>query len=115
MEQRMVEYIFSFVIIAFTSLIMIVIGIAQIKSKSPVGFYTGEKPLKEEQLSDVKTWNKKHGTMWILYGVAIITANIVCCFIWETVWTAVLLIIVIVGALPIMMWYHSRLKKEYLL
>ncbi len=110
----MTEYIFSLVIFAFVSLIMIVIGIAQIKSKSPVGFYTGEKPLKEEQLTDVRVWNKKHGTMWILYGVAIITAYIVCGFMGDSVWTAVVLIGVIVGALPIMMWYHSRLKKEFM-
>lgn len=60
----MAENIIGFVVFLGTSLIMIGLGVSQIKSKEPVGFYTGEKPPKREQLSDVEAWNKKHGLMW---------------------------------------------------
>jgi hypothetical protein len=32
---------------------MIGIGVSQLKSRAPVGFYTGEKPPTEEELTDV--------------------------------------------------------------
>ena len=38
----MIEFIFSFVIYALIALLLIAIGIGQIKSKEPVGFYTHE-------------------------------------------------------------------------
>lgn len=68
----MVENIIAFVMFLFVSIIMIIIGVSQIKSKEPVGFYTGEKLPKKEQLLDMEVWNKKHGYMWIVYGFAII-------------------------------------------
>lgn len=37
------------------SAIMIGIGISQIRSRDPVGFYSGEKPPKEDELIDVYT------------------------------------------------------------
>jgi hypothetical protein len=62
--------IVSLIICGFASLFMISIGVSQLKSKTPVGFYTGEKPPKAEELTDVSAWNRKHGMMWVLYGVA---------------------------------------------
>ena len=110
----MAEFIFTAVIISFVALVMMVIGIAQIKSKEPVGFYTGEKPIPKEQLKDMVAWNKKHGAMWIWYGVAIIVSFVISSMINHAVWSSVILIGVIAGALPVMMWYHSRFKKEYM-
>ena len=109
----MAETIIGFVIMIYVSIIMIGIGIAQIRSKDPVGFYTGEKPPRKEQLSDVKMWNKKHGMLWISYGVAIIVAFVLSMLVNEEVFSAVILIGVIVGALPVMIWYHNWLKKKY--
>ena len=68
----MVEFIFGFVIYLFVALIMLGIGLSQYKSKKPVGFYSGEKPPLECELTDVEAWNKKHGKMWIWYGGIII-------------------------------------------
>ena len=59
--------IISAVVFGFVALIMLGIGISQLKSKDPVGFYTGEKPPEKERLSDVNAWNKKHGMMWVIY------------------------------------------------
>ena len=70
--DRMVEIFFALVIYLLVAAIMLGIGIFQYRSKSPVGFYSGEKPPMESELTDVDAWNKKHGKMWIWYGVIII-------------------------------------------
>ena len=70
------ENIVGLVIYAFVSLFMMAIGIAQLKSQDPVGFYSGEKPPKAEDLTDVHAWNKnqfflclqKHILRFQLYG-----------------------------------------------
>lgn len=55
----------------FIGLIFILLGIRQCKSESPVTMNTGEKPLKPEQLSDVKGWNTGHGKALITFGIVI--------------------------------------------
>lgn len=68
-------------IFCIVAMIMLGIGFSQLKSKEPVGFYTGEKLPKVDQLSDVNSWNKKHGVMWIIYGICIIGSWICSAFI----------------------------------
>ena len=65
----MAGYIISLVVFLLVSMVMIIIGISQIRSKQPVGFYTGEKLPREDELSDVVAWNKKHGYMWVVYAL----------------------------------------------
>ena len=55
------ENIVGLVIYLAVASVMIGIGISQLRSKKPVAFYSGEKPPGEEELSDVKAWNQKHG------------------------------------------------------
>jgi len=109
----MAENIIAFVIVLLASMIFIVIGISQIRSKEPVGFYTGEKPPKKEQLLDMGAWNKKHGCMWIVYGLSIIAAFIICLFVTTEIIAATILLCIIIGAFPVMILYHRHLKKMY--
>ena len=51
--------------LGFCALVMIVIGVRQMKSETPVGFYTGERAVKPEEITDIPAWNRKHGIMWI--------------------------------------------------
>lgn len=110
----MAENIIAFVVFLVTSLVMVGIGVSQMKSKTPVGFYTYEKPPKKEQLSDMEAWNKKHGMMWGAYGIAIMGSFLVCVFVSNEIVALVIFLSVICGALPIMMWYHAYLQKLYL-
>lgn len=66
----MIDFI-SLAIYGGVAALMIGIGISQLRSKKPVGFYSGVKPPREDELSDVGAWNKKHGIMWIIYGAII--------------------------------------------
>ena len=109
----MAEQIIGFVIICMVALIMIGLGVSQIRSKEPTGFYTGEKAPKAEEISDVKAWNRKHGMMWLFYGIAIICGYIVSAVIGGELSALFILCGIVIGALPIMMWYHSYLKKKY--
>ena len=110
----MAENLLGFGIFLFVSLIMIGIGISQVKSKEPVGFYTGEKPPKKEEISDVTSWNRKHGMIWIGYGVAMTVSYLVSLLIPQEFISFVFLLIVIIGALPVMIYYHHYLMRKYL-
>ena len=71
------ENIFGFAIYALVALFMMGIGIVQIKSRKPVAFYSGEKPPKAEELTDVSAWNRKHGMMWLAYGIIILISFLI--------------------------------------
>lgn len=79
----------AFAVFSFVATIMIVIGIVQIKSKKPVGFYSGEIAPKEEDLVDVVSWNRKHGMMWIIYGVLIVLPFGIASFIGDSRWSVI--------------------------
>lgn len=96
-------------------ILFLVIGIRQVKSKTPVGFYSGEKPPRAEELKDVIMWNKKHGWMWIIYSVIVLLSWIVSCFMGDSIWV---LIPVFGGLLlPVipMILYHKHLVNEYVI
>ena len=113
----MAEYIIYCVIRCLIALIMIGIGMSQLKSRKPVGFYTGVKPPEEKELRDVKIWNRKHGIMWILYGCAIIGGGlvrmIVSMFGGDNVFLTIAELVVVIGGIFVMMWYHTRLERLY--
>ena len=99
-------------IYSYVALIMIAIGIMQYKSQKPTGFYTGETPPKAEQLTDVTAWNHRHGMMWIIYGIVIIVSFLFGLLIPHEVLSALLPVVIILGALPVMILYHHKLKKH---
>lgn len=72
--------VICFAIYFLTALLMISIGVSQLKSQEPVGFYSGEKPPNKDELTDVISWNKKHGTMWVLYGTISTINHYICSF-----------------------------------
>lgn len=73
----MIEFIFSFVIYVLIALLLIAIGIGQIKSKTPVGFYTHEQAPRKQDITDIETWNN--------YYRSITYCNVVSCEVKEEV------------------------------
>lgn len=55
------ETVIVLVILLVSAAPIIIIGIVQYRSKDPVGFWSGEKPPKREQITDVRAYNRKHG------------------------------------------------------
>ena len=106
--------IISGVIFCVVALIMFGIGISQLRSKDPVGFYTGVKPPQKEQLSDVHAWNKMHGIMWIIYGFCIICSWICSAFIGGySIYSVIPLCIGVILPILVMVILHHRLVKMY--
>ena len=107
------ESVMVVVIFSLTALFMIGIGAVQLKSKSPVGFYSGEKPPEEDELTDVPAWNRKHGIMWLLYGVVIMLSGVVAVVMVDSIWCAVVTCLGVMVPIGFMIWYHRRLERRY--
>ncbi len=99
--------------IMLTAVLMIIIGIVQYRSKEPVGFYSGEEPPKREELTDVDAWNKKHGKMWIVYGILIILSYIISIPFKDSAWCVVPICGGMLVPVIFMIWYHHKLVREY--
>ena len=109
----MSEIIIPLFIFSYVSLILIAIGIVQYKCKKPVGFYTGETPPKQDELTDVPAWNRAHGRMWIGYGIAVIASFVLGFLLPNEILSAALPVLIILGAFPCLISVHNKLKKRY--
>lgn len=109
------EFILCFVIYLCVALIMVGIGVSQMKSKTPVTFYSGEKPLEAGELSDVSMWNRKHGIMWVAYGIVIMLSGLAGSFPAgrESLWCLLPMMGGVIVPLVGMIWYHHRLLRAY--
>ena len=107
------ESIITLVIFLLVAIIMVGTGVFQLTSVSPVGFYSGEVPPREDQLTDVKAWNRKHGMMWIIYGIIIIISY----FAGYLIGDSPLCLIPFLGGLlvpvAVMIHYHDKLIQKY--
>jgi hypothetical protein len=92
---------------------MIGIGVSQLKSKIPVGFYSGEEPPKAEELTDVSAWNRKHGIMWLIYGVVILLSWFVGFLVGDSLWSVIPLVVGVCLPIVFMIFCHSALVKRY--
>lgn len=108
------ESVISLVIYFIVTLIMFGIGITQLRSEKPVAFYSGEKPPAEQELTDIKSWNQKHGRMWILYGAVILCSYFIGSILGDSPWCILPMCGGLLFPIPVMMWYHHRLSKTYL-
>ena len=104
---------FILFIMLFVAFLMLIIGIFQMRSKKPVGFYAGEKGPDEIELTDVQAWNIKHGIMWVLYGIIILVTSLIGVSMIDGIWCTVPLIGGVTLPLPFMIWFHHRLIVRY--
>ena len=106
------ENIIAIVILIICMLPLIVLGLFQMKSKEPVGFWTGVTPPSRDKVSDVTAYNKKHGMMWIIYGAGIIPAFCIGMVFGGVVATCALGV-EIIGGIVVMICYHNYLERKY--
>ena len=102
----------SVVIYGFVALLMAGIGIYQLRSKKPATFYSGEKPLRPEQLTSVEDWNRGHGLMWIGYGLVIILSALPHALN-AGKWSVIPMIAGVIVPIPFMVILHERMVKKY--
>lgn len=108
----MTETIFCAVILLVSIGPIIILGIVQYRSKDPVGFWSGKKPPEREQITDVRAYNRKHGLMWISYGVGFIVC-FVCGLPFGGLIAGYLCMIEAMGGILAMIAYHNRLNRMY--
>lgn len=102
------------VIVSMCALIMITIGIVQLKSKRPVGFWSGVKPPDEKKVKDVEAYNKKHGWMWILYGTGMPVSYLIVLPFGSELAAVLVNCVEMCGGIIGMIIYHNHLDKMYL-
>ena len=102
------------IVMGICAMFMFGIGLVQIKSKKPVAFYSGENPPMVENVRDVQAWNKKHGMMWMLYGMVIVLGVVGGLIVGDSP----ILVVIYCGSLllpiVIMVLYHKKLVKDYI-
>ena len=115
----MAETIIFIVICALVSLIFVILGIVQYRSKVPVSINTGEKPPREDELIDMTEWNHKHGRNFIIYGCMLFVTGMVFIFFLERIDSVALqLILLCVAIFAELAWLevqHIRLKKKLII
>lgn len=108
------EMIIGLVIITFVAGVMVVIGLCQLlKKDEPVGFYNVIEPPRKEEISDVIQWNKKHGIIWIVYGICIELGFWLAYLMPNEILEMVFMMGGILIPLPFMVIRHRMLEKEY--
>lgn len=107
------EAILSGVSLGICAILMFGIGAFQIKSKKPVGFYTGETAPDEKELSDVTAWNRKHGMMFILYGFGLVLAWVCGLIIGDSPLLLIPFAVCLLLPIPLMIFYHHKLVRKY--
>lgn len=102
------------VILSIVAGIMVIIGLYQVfKKGEPVGFYNVILPPKKEEISDVILWNKKHGMIWIVYGICIELGFWLGYIMPNEVLEVIFMIGGVIIPLPFMILIHHKLEKEY--
>lgn len=106
--------IMGLVVFTVAALIMVSIGAVQVKkTNAPVGFYNLLCPPKKEEIKDIILWNKKHGRIWLIYGVCIELGFWLGILAKNDILEVVLMMAGVVLPLPFMDMRHKRLEKEY--
>jgi len=112
----MAAIIIYLVISLLVSLIFIILGIRQYKAEKPVTINTGEKPLREDELTSVTEWNHRHGRNLIIFGCALfITLSVFVYFIEKldsSIFQVVILLIVIFAEIAWVELEHNVMKKK---
>lgn len=108
------EMVMGGVIIFIVAMIMVAIGISQyVKKDVPVGFYNVIDPPKKEDITDIIQWNKKHGIIWISYGICIELGFWLGSIMPLEVLEITFLIGGVLIPLPFMVIRHEYLVKKY--
>lgn len=105
------ENIFLWVVDGICALLMIGIGVFNIRSRKPVGFFSGETGPEPDKVINVNAWNKKHGFMWIIYGIIIILTGILGPFITNGFVMALAVCGGYLIPIPLMIAWHRYVEK----
>ena len=112
----MAATIIYLVISLLVSLIFIILGIRQYRAEKPVGINTGEKPPREDELTNVAEWNHRHGRNLMILGCALFVTLSVFMYFMEkldnVVLQVVIFMIVLFAEIAWVEVEHNMMKKK---
>lgn len=104
------ENIFTAIIIFLVALLFLGIGIYSFKIDKPMGFYSGIE-IKEEEISDIKAYNKENGIMWCIYSSWYFISAILGLFLPNV--ALILLVSGVTIGLVILVVTYNKIKNKY--
>lgn len=106
--------VMGLIIMTIVAIIMITIGVVQYTKKDiPVGFYNVIDPPKKEEISNIEEWNKKHGIIWIVYGICIELGYLLSLIMPIEILEIIFSMGGVILPLPFMILRHNYLVKKY--
>lgn len=101
-------------ILGFVAFAMILYGIGQIWSDTPVNFYNLEAPPEIKDKEVMHKWNKIHGWMWVIYGFFFVILAIIYSQPFSEGLLQIFSVVLVIVPLPVMIIIHTYTKKKLL-
>ncbi len=105
------ENIISLFILYPIIILIFAIGFSIPKKKEPCGFWTGITPPTQDMISDIKSFNKKVGKLWITYATALLVSTFFPLFFEQKIFDYFFGFVLIIGFFVIGICYQIILKK----
>lgn len=107
----MEEGLTIFVVIALLcATIFIGLGIFSIQKRAPMHFWSGI-TVKAEEISDIRSYNKENGIMWISYGATYILSAILTVLFGTDIGAIIIILSCTVGLIALVLVYKGIYKK----
>ena len=92
------------------SLLFTGIGIYAWRRTKPMWFWSGSS-VREEEITNVKAYNRENGIMWICYSAVFWIGTIMG--IWSASTAGFVLAVGCLGGLPILVFAYNRIYRKY--
>lgn len=106
----MTEEALAFVIWSVVAVLLIIMGIAALCSKKPVGFWSNARPF---EVTDVKKYNAAVGKLFIAFGIVSILLGIPLLAEETTAFIIISILGVMAEAIIAMVVYVTVIEKKY--
>lgn len=107
------ETVAGMITVVICSVPYLIMGYVQKNSAEPVGFWTGKNPPPKELVTDVTAYNRKHGRMWLCYGLGMIASFFGGMFFGDELAAFLFFGGEALGGIVLMILYHNHLEKKY--
>ena len=92
------------------SLLFTGIGIYAWRRTKPMWFWSGSS-VREDEITNVKAYNRENGIMWICYSAVFWISTIMC--IWSVSTAGILLTVGCLGGIPLLVIAYNRIYRKY--
>ncbi|MCC5910879.1 MAG: hypothetical protein JJT76_10630 [Clostridiaceae bacterium] len=91
--------------------VFIGIGIFALRKETPMHFWSGT-TVKKEDISDIESYNRENGFMWILYGSTYVLAAVLT-LLFGSILGAIIVTLSCTVGLIVLVFVYGRIYKKY--